>query len=124
MAFHPSLQDIAFSIIRCHHPVTTADVFHLIPAIAIDVTEANSIEPERISRDTTGERFEERAVLSRVQIGPPGRDSSDPILPGADDQIRAAIAVHIPGARRAGSKSLALRLPEVKLNSSLPVRPE
>src|SRR5262245_25153199 len=74
-------------------------------AIAVHVADLVRVEAERVARDPAGERLEQRAGPAGVQIRPAAARRGARVLPGADDEVGAPVAVDIAGDRLARSES-------------------
>ena len=74
-------------------------------AVAVDVTQADGIEAEGISRRAAGESLDEMAIPAGKQIGASGGDRGPTVLPSADDEILDAVAVDIARGRFAGAEA-------------------
>src|SRR4029078_2928170 len=76
-------------------------------AIAVDVAERDGIEAEGAPGNPAGVRLQQAAVLARVEIGAAGADRLAAVLPGADNEIREAVAVHVARQRPACAEFLS-----------------
>src|SRR5512134_2200532 len=65
--------------------------------IAIDVAHSRRVEPERLSLHLAGPGSEQRTGLPRKEIDLATARRRAAVLPGANDDVVVAVAVHVTG---------------------------